>query len=109
MILFFRSKANIVYAIGMEQPFQNSEIQQLKWLLGDAEPLADQQLTGYFIGPRKEMITPWSTNAVEITQTMGIKGISRIEEFTAAENDAVAYDPMLQMRYDNLDQEIFTI
>jgi phosphoribosylformylglycinamidine synthase len=27
------------------------------------------------------MITPWSTNAVEITQNMGIEGIIRIEEF----------------------------
>src|SRR6187551_981692 len=97
MILFFRSKANVVYAVGMEQPFQNSEIQQLKWLLGEAEPLAEQQLTGYFIGPRKEMITPWSTNAVEITQTMGIKGITRIEEFKEVKDAHTQHDPMLQV------------
>ncbi|HOX84344.1 MAG TPA: phosphoribosylformylglycinamidine synthase, partial [Chryseolinea sp.] len=109
MILFFRSKANIVYAIGMEQPFQNSEIQQLKWLLGDADPVVEKQLTGFFIGPRKEMITPWSTNAVEITQTMGIKGISRIEEFKEVANAEVKHDRMLELLYQTLDQDLFTI
>jgi phosphoribosylformylglycinamidine synthase len=109
MILFFRSKANILYAVGMEHPFQNSEIQQLKWLLGDAEPLTENQLTGYFIGPRKEMITPWSTNAVEITQTMGIKGINRIEEFKEVETVEVKHDRMLELLYQTLDQDLFTI
>ena len=55
------------------------------------------------------MITPWSTNAVEITQNMGIKGISRIEEFIPPSSDNTDYDPMLQAVYNGLDQEIFTI
>ncbi|MCD4731848.1 MAG: phosphoribosylformylglycinamidine synthase, partial [Bacteroidales bacterium] len=68
-----------------------------------------KSLTGYFIGPRKEMITPWSTNAVEITQNMGIKGIERIEEFYEVESKDAVFDPMLQAFYHNIDQEIFTI
>ena len=82
MILFFRSKANAIYGVGLAQPLQKSDIQKLTWLFGDAEPLAEGSLSGKFIGPRKEMITPWSTNAVEITQNMGITGIQRIEEFS---------------------------
>ena len=109
MILFFRSKANTIYAVGTVQPLQNSDIQKLIWLFGKAEPLSEKTLTGNFIGPRKEMITPWSTNAVEITQTMGINGIQRIEEFFAVENDAVKYDKMLQVLYKSLDQDLFTI
>ncbi len=55
------------------------------------------------------MITPWSTNAVEITQTMGLAGIERIEEFVVVENENSSHDPMLQVMYRTLDQDIFTI
>ncbi len=55
------------------------------------------------------MITPWSTNAVEITQNMGIEGILRIEEYFQVENENAGYDPMLQRLYQNLTQNIFTI
>ncbi|MDQ2656311.1 MAG: hypothetical protein M3Y60_02740, partial [Bacteroidota bacterium] len=81
MILFFRKNAAIVYSVGAEMPLQSADIQKLRWLFGNAELLDTSTLPGLFIGPRKEMISPWSTNAVEITQTMGIPGIQRIEEF----------------------------
>ena len=61
------------------------------------------------MGPRREMITPWSTNAVEITQNMGISGILRIEEFTRVEDEKAAFDPMLQAFYKGLNQDTFTI
>lgn len=109
MILFFRSKSNIVYAVGTQHPLQNSDIQKLVWLFGEAEPLKERSLSGSFIGPRKEMISPWSTNAVEITQTMGISGIFRIEEFGEVSSGDAIYDRMLQHLYKGLDQEIFTI
>jgi phosphoribosylformylglycinamidine synthase len=54
------------------------------------------------------MITPWSTNAVEITQNMGIVGISRIEEFRHFKTRS-SWDPMLQSKYNGLDQYIFTV
>ena len=109
MILFFRTESNLVYAVGAALSFSNEDIQKLSWLFNKAKPASDKSLKGYFIGPRKEMITPWSTNAVEITQTMGIRGIERIEEFLGAENDSARHDPMLQHIYRDLDQEIFTI
>jgi len=109
MILFFRSKSNSIYAVGVAQPLQKSDIQKLTWLFGSPEPLEKTMLSGHFIGPRKEMITPWSTNAVEITQTMGITGITRVEEFYEVSAADAKYDRMLQVYYHTLDQEIFTI
>ncbi|HYG20003.1 MAG TPA: phosphoribosylformylglycinamidine synthase, partial [Ohtaekwangia sp.] len=109
MILFFRSQADIFYAVGTVQPLQNSDIEKLTWLFGGAEPLSQTALEGSFIGPRKEMITPWSTNAVEITQTMGIHGIARIEEFWPEQKVTGRVDRMLQFVYNGLDQDLFTI
>lgn len=109
MILFFRSKANKIYAVGSAQPLQKQDTNKLIWLFGGAEPATEQVLHGFFIGPRKEMITPWSTNAVEMTQNMEVSGIQRIEEFTAVENSSASHDRMLQVLYTKLGQDLFTI
>jgi len=109
MILFFRSTAGTLFGVGHAHPFSVEAIDRLVWLLGGAKPLTDKSLEGYFVGPRKEMITPWSTNAVEITQTMGISGIERIEEFSVHANEKVTFDPMLQTLYRHIDQDTFTI
>ena len=50
----------------------------------------------------------WSTNAVEITQNMGVGGISRIEEYFPVSGEDADYDPMLQRLYKSLDQAVFT-
>jgi phosphoribosylformylglycinamidine synthase len=78
MILFFRSKAGKIFAAGSVQPLQQSDIQKLIWLFGGAQPVSVSSLTGFFVGPRNVLITPWSSNAVEICQTMGLSGITRI-------------------------------
>ena len=109
MVLFFAAPNCLIYAVESSDNPDNSDIKKLLWLFGEAEFLNDKRLEGFFIGPRKEMITPWSTNAVEITQNMGISGISRIEEFFRADSDKTEYDPMLQAFYNGLDQNIFRI
>ena len=109
MILFFRKNAATVYCVGAERVLQSVDIQKLKWLFGNAEPVKESSLPGLFIGPRKEMISPWSTNAVEITQTMGINGIQRIEEFNEVVDAHSHYDRMLQMLYHELGQDVYTI
>jgi phosphoribosylformylglycinamidine synthase len=109
MILFFRSASSPVYAVGHAQPFSVGDIEKLIWLFGGAKPLTETSLVGFFIGPRKEMATPWSTNAVEITQNMGIGGIERMEEFFPVDNEWAPHDPMLQVLYKSLDQDLFTI
>ncbi len=109
MIAFFRSEANVLFAVGHKNPFSTADFEKLIWLFGGAKPLTEKALTGKFIGPRKEMITPWSTNAVEITQTMGLEGIERIEEFFESAQATPTFDRMLQHLYEVLDQDIFTI
>ena len=109
MILFFRPRSKSVIATEADHKLSKEEISELSWLYGDAEPVDNDQLEGYFVGPRREMVTPWSTNAVEITQNMALKGISRIEEYFPVDTPEADHDPMLQRMYDGLDQQIFTI
>ena len=82
MILFFRTQSKSVIATEVNHALSDAEINKLCWLYGDATYLRNEQtLQGYYVGPRREMITPWSTNAVEITQNMSLDGILRIEEY----------------------------
>jgi phosphoribosylformylglycinamidine synthase len=108
MILFFKSPSKSILAVDTTVKLQKKAIDQLLWLFGNAAKIDRERLNGTFIGPRKEMITPWSTNAVEIIQNMGITGIKRIEQFYKAGSKPV-WDPMLQALYKGLDQGIFTI
>ncbi len=109
MILFFEAENKNIIAAGTTGNLPEAEIEKLIWLFGNAALINKPNLEGTFIGPRKEMITPWSTNAVEITQNMGITGIKRIEEFHVSSSAKPLFDPMLQSIYKGLDQSIFTI
>ncbi|MCW3805927.1 phosphoribosylformylglycinamidine synthase [Plebeiibacterium marinum] len=109
MVLFFKGKSEQILAVGCDVDFTAEDVKKLEWLFSGATKTDEQELGGFFVGPRKEMITPWSTNAVEITQNMGLSGISRIEEFYGVANENAEYDPMLQVLYKGLGQDIFTI
>ncbi len=109
MVLFFRGDSNQIIAIHANNELPKNDINKLKWLFNGADIIAKTEIDGYFIGPRKEMITPWSTNAVEITQNMGITGIIRIEEFFMVNQAEAEFDPMLQNLYLGLNQCIYTI
>ncbi len=108
MIHFFASNSNSVIAVGVNIELTTDQKDILKWLFSDAKEIKDATVKGAFIGPRKEMISPWSTNAVEITQNCGIEGIERIEEFISNDSEVV-FDPMLQEKYNVLDQDLFTL
>ena len=109
MAIVFYQKDVTVYAVHYKTSENPLDVSKLEWLFSGAKKVGSSQLEGFFIGPRREMITPWSTNAVEITQNMGIGGILRIEEFTKTESEKTPFDPMLQAFYKGLDQHIFTI
>ncbi|MDP2891271.1 MAG: phosphoribosylformylglycinamidine synthase, partial [Bacteroidota bacterium] len=109
MILFFKTPQNTLIAVNSVSSINPEDIEKLIWLFGEAKKLDDEVLNGWFVGPRKEMLTPWSTNAVEITQNMGIQGIARIEEYIQVADQTAGFDPMLKALYHNLDQTIFTI
>ena len=109
MILFFQSPTKTVLAVEAKQAFSPEDTKKLVWLFSGATPVETETMNGWFVGPRREMITPWSTNAVEITQNMGLAGISRIEEYFPVDSGDADHDPMLQRIYNGLNQEIFTI
>ena len=109
MIYFFQTPAKSIVATSVDHELSADEVTRLCWLYGEATLLSDQTLTGFFVGPRREMITPWSTNAVEITQNMAIGGVQRIEEYFPVDSAEADHDPMLQRMYKGLDQDIFTV
>ena len=108
MILFFGDSSVKVFAVKCKQPLTNLQKEKLSWLFSDQPHLKTEIIFGNFYGPRATMVTPWSTNAVEIVENMGISGIERIE-FYEAKNFVKNPDPMLLNAFDSLNQEIFEI
>lgn len=109
MISFFRSNSGNVYALESQQTLSSENLRALTWLFSGAEALKETSLEGYYVGPRKEMITPWSTNAIEIIQNMNIEGVIRLEEYFPVKGEDTTYDPMLQALYCGLNQELFHV
>jgi phosphoribosylformylglycinamidine synthase len=109
MIHFFGNASSKVFAVQTTKELSTETINKLVWLFGNQPKIEQASLDAFFVGPRAAMITPWSTNAVEITQNMGIGGIIRIEEFKAVAKDFKGYDPMISEKYKGLNQESFTI
>ncbi len=107
MIYIFKKSTELYYVVGSKAELAPDTEKKLEWLFSGAQKIESSSLTGKFIGPRKEMITPWSTNAVEIAQNAGIDNINRIEAFHA--DNGQLFDPMLQQKYDLIDQDIFTL
>jgi phosphoribosylformylglycinamidine synthase len=108
MILFFGNTSEKVYAVQVPATLSSEDITKIVWLFGEQSQIREVEIEGTFIGPRAAMITPWSTNAVEITQNMAIRGIKRIEEFHAMA-PGEDFDPMLFQKYETLSQDIFTV
>ncbi|MDO5637369.1 MAG: phosphoribosylformylglycinamidine synthase [Myroides sp.] len=109
MIQFFENASGTVYAVQTQIPLNTEDVAKLKWLFGDAKQIETPSIEQNFVGPRASMVTPWSTNAVEITQNMGINGIVRIEEFHKNEEAFSNFDPMISQKYASLTQDMFTI
>jgi phosphoribosylformylglycinamidine synthase len=109
MIHFFGNKNSKVFAVQTTKELSTETITKLEWLFGNQPKIEQASLDAFFVGPRAAMITPWSTNAVEITQNMGISDIKRIEEFQAVTKDFNGFDPMISEKFNGLHQESFTI
>ena len=109
MIFFFGNQSNTVFAVQSQSEISTENIQKLNWLFGETQQINNKTISENFVGPRAAMVTPWSTNAVEITQNMGVSGIIRIEEFEKVSADFNDFDPMLFQKYAALHQDIFTI
>ncbi len=109
MILFFGLPSSTIFAVQTSQALNDDDLQKLSWLFGDQQQINQDTIDSSFVGPRAAMITPWSTNAVEITQNMSIQGIERIEKFTAIKQESNDFDPMLSEKFSKLSQDIFTV
>jgi len=109
MIHFFGNVNSKVFAVQTAEELTAETISKLTWLFGNQPKIEQASLDAFFVGPRAAMITPWSTNAVEITQNMGISGIVRIEEFQSVDESFKSFDPMISEKYNGLNQESFTI
>jgi len=109
MIHFFGNKDSTVFAVQTTKELTATTVSKLTWLFANQPKIETTTIDTFFVGPRAAMITPWSTNAVEITQNMGIKDIIRIEEFTAVSEDFNDFDPMISEKFSSLHQASFTI
>ncbi|MDG2396367.1 MAG: phosphoribosylformylglycinamidine synthase [Flavobacteriaceae bacterium] len=107
MIIFFGDTENEVLAIETLSKLNKNQINKLIWLFNKTK-ITNENIEGVFVGTRSTMVTPWSTNAVEITQNMGIKGISRIEAYTHI-SKVSDYDSMLFDEFNGLNQNLFHI
>jgi len=108
MIFFFGHSEQTIFAVSSSQTLDASTTEKLTWLFGDFPKIPAELIHGKFVGPRAAMVTPWSTNAVEITQNMGIKGIERIEQYWPLQQEE-KIDPMLSQVFDGLTQNIFKL
>ena len=109
MILFFDNRENIVFAVETQKQLSNSDINKLSWLFGNSSLIDSDIIKNTYLGPRAVMVSPWSTNAVEITQNMGINHINRIEEYVKVDQYFKEYDPMLFEKFTELNQSVFII
>ncbi len=109
MIHFFGQPDTKVFAVQTQGELSPEDLTKLQWLFGNQSKINNSTIETSFIGPRAAMITPWSTNAVEITQNMGISGIIRVEKFEATTKDHQGFDPMISEKFTALNQQIFDI
>jgi len=109
MIQFFGTPEKKVFAVQTVNDLSSETISKLQWLFGNQPKIERTTLKSNYVGPRAAMITPWSTNAVEITQNMGIEGIIRIEEFRKIDEDFLDFDPMISEKFEGLHQQSFDI
>tara|TARA_B100000787_G_scaffold170248_1_gene165203 strand:+ start:43161 stop:46856 length:3696 start_codon:yes stop_codon:yes gene_type:complete len=114
MINFFGNPNSKIFAVQSSEELSKECISKLTWLFSNSLLISENtknpltSLDSFFIGPRAAMITPWSTNAVEITQNMGVQGVIRIEEFKVV-SEEIDFDPMIFQKFNGLNQDTFTI
>ena len=108
MISFFQTNHKTIYAVQSEKIIPIEGISKLEWLFGNAKLVSKEKIKNNYIGPRAAMVSPWSTNAVEITQNMGLESINRIEKYML-EDSISNFDPMLNQRFKTLSQDLFEI
>ena len=105
---FFQNDSEVI-AVQSKIALNSADMSKLTWLL-KATPLTQELVAGTFIGPRKEVLSPWSTNATDIARNVGIDSIVRMEQFAAvAAGSSPVFDPMVEAVYPGLDQTTLVV
>ena len=107
MIHFFGDPDNEIIAAKSNKNLSYNEIKKLEWLFSK-KLINSKKINGKFIGTRPFNVTPWSTNAVEITQNMGLDKLIRIELYKNS-NTIKDYDSMIETKIYGLNQKIFNV
>ena len=100
-------KNKIIFTVESTSILNNESLNKLSWLF-DFPYLGKNSIKGDYFGPRPAMISPWSTNAVEITQNMGVNNISRVEKYLFKDPN-LNFDSMLYQDFKELNQKIFRL
>jgi phosphoribosylformylglycinamidine synthase len=113
MLHFFNHHNHFYYTLQTSKELDAKTIDKLNWLFGESSKVDLRTLRlqegSSLLGPKATMVSPWSTNAVEITQNMGIEGIARIEEYKVIPSDFEDFDPMLMQKFQVLTQDVYDI
>ena len=108
MIQFFGEEGHAIFAVESTSGLNDKTQGKLSWLFDNSPFINEKSISGNYTGPRANMLTPWSTNAVEIIQNMGVNNVLRIEKYFS-ENNSLHFDSMLQEKFSKLDQSIFSL
>ena len=90
MILFFGDSKSKVFAVETSVKLSAENLEKISWALNS--PIINKDIIEEkFIGPKSSMISPWSTNAVEIAKAaskkIGGKGGGGRPDFAQAGGD----------------------
>ena len=106
MILFFGDSKSKVFAVETSVKLSTKNLKKISWALNSTF-INKNRIEEKFIGPKSSMISPWSTNAIEITKNMGVESLIRIEVFNNVKINRY-FDRMIHQKYNELNQKVFT-
>ena len=72
MTIVFYQKDATIYAVQYQASENPLDVSKLEWLFSGAHKIKGDAVQGYFIGPRREMITPWSTMPLRLPRIWGL-------------------------------------
>lgn len=97
MTQYLFASDELAYVLECTKKLESKELTTIESLL--EARLQNSPINGEFVGPKKAMISPWSTNAVSIFQNAGINSIERAELFSRNTDN---FDPMTQEKFTGL-------
>jgi len=110
----FFTNSSAIFIVESTSSLSPVEKQVVEWML-QATSSESSSFPGEYLGPRREMVTPWSTNAVEIAGNLGVDSINRIERFEQVLDGKLLsggdfeFDPMTQGTFSSLNEKSLVV